>query len=276
VWPNDLVWLRWAFVIASLASAGQSIPTFLSHWKDTEAQFGVYLDALMLFLTCGVCAFAWARSLRGFVLLAVASQWINGFMALGRVLYYLALLPQAQRAKPDFLHEFVWELIALTFAATVAAYLTPRYVLVRMLASGDGPPAWPKDLVTLRRIFLVASLASVGQAISVARASSAHPFGVYYVAVMLCLTCGASALAWATKVRGFVLIALASQLINGFVTVGFVLIDGTALFEVPSRHLLGNVSWDLIVIAFAFTIVAYLTPRYLSVGARTSTGPATS
>jgi hypothetical protein len=113
----------------------------------------------------------------------------------------------------------------------------------------------------------------MGQAIPVVLAYAAWPFGVYYAAIMLPLTCGACALAWAKKPRGFVLLALASQLINGFVTVGYALSDGAALFYAPpaeSRHLLQNVSWDLVVLVFASTIVAYLTPRYVSVRGPTS------
>lgn len=75
------------------------------------------------------------------------------------------------------------------------------------------------------------------------------------------------------------LLALASQLINGFVTVGYALMDGTALLSAPLarfRHLVQNVSWDLVVIVFASTIIAYLTPRYISVREPTSTARVTS
>ena len=249
----------------------QAIPTFFSHWKDTEAQFGVYFETLMLFLTCGACAFAWARNLRGFVLLALASQGINGFIQLGRVVYYLTLLGDAQRDTVHFHHEFIGDLIALVFASAVVIYVTPRYLSVRELASGEISLPWSKDLVLLRWVFLVASLISTGQAILMVVTYSKDTtlaLGVYYQTIMLLLTWGVCALAWAKRLRGFVLLAIASRLIDGFVTLGFVLMDGTTLFRAwPAmpRHLLRNVTWDLVIVVFASTLVVYLTSRYLSV-----------
>jgi hypothetical protein len=132
-------------------------------------------------------------------------------------------------------------------------------------------PSWPRNLTRLRWAFVLASVVCLVQAIAVFRAYSHYTqpdFGVYYAAVILSLTAAACVVGWTKTPRSFVLLALGSQLINGFVTGYYVLVGVTALVDVgwvALPHVLPGMLWDLVVLAFAATVVAHLTRRYVSI-----------
>lgn len=131
-WPKDLVLLRWALTVAALVCAGQWLFMILTHRGAWEPHIGLYYGSILTLLTCGACVQGWRGKLRGFVLLALYGQVINGFIGLFLLLGELSVLSGAPEAVARHLFpRVIWGLVVVGFASSVVLYLTPRYVLIK-------------------------------------------------------------------------------------------------------------------------------------------------
>jgi hypothetical protein len=131
-WPKDLVLLRWAFTVAALVCAGQWIAMFLAHRGVWEPNITVVYGSTVTSLTCGACVQAWRERLRGFVLLALLGQVINGFTSTFLLLGELSVVSEVPEAvSRHLIPKVIWSLIVVAFSSTVVMYLTPRYVSIR-------------------------------------------------------------------------------------------------------------------------------------------------
>ena len=135
---------------------------------------------------------------------------------------------------------------------------------------GEQPPPWPRDLLLLRWAFVVASAICVAQMVQVDHEDVRLSFDVYAGGVILSLTSAACVSGWMNKSRAFVALALGSQVINAFVTGYYVLSGVTILAHVGGLvlpHVLPRMIWNVVVLAFAATVVFYL-GRRRAAGAR--------
>jgi hypothetical protein len=131
-WPEDLTLLRWAFTVAALVCVGQWLIMLLTHRGPWELNLTVYYGSTVTLLTGGACVQAWRGRVRGFVLLALGAQIINGFAGLFRLLSDVSVLSDAPEGLAGHLApKVIWGLIVVGFAAAVVVYLTPRYISVR-------------------------------------------------------------------------------------------------------------------------------------------------
>lgn len=258
-WPKGLLLIRWAITIASLAWVAQVAYMFPRHWGDTWQRFGAYHDSLVLFLTCGACVFAWAKRLRGFVLLAIASQMVSGFVML---FYVLAEVLMRAGVRVDLAGHRpahpMWNLAALCAAFIVIAYLAPRYV------SANRSTSWPKDLTIVRAHVTIGMVVCAGQLaymLPMCRFMSLN-FDIYELSILLFMMCGVCVYGWRRRVQGFVLLAIVGHLIGGFTTLYYLLLEQSypVGFHSPPRMI-----WNLVVVCVTSAVVAYLTSRYVSV-----------
>lgn len=259
VWLKPLARLRWAMTIASLAYLLPTLTLLRRHRADVEPRYNVYLTSLVLFLAIGAVFCAWTRRWTGFVLLALAGQMASAYVALFDLLLDLAVLPAAKAGTIGLmLPHTIWNMAVFCFAIVVAYFTLPC-----IFATASAP--WPKDLRLLRALLVATMIVAAGQAGHRFLVDSRHlglDFDIYHKGVVLLLLGGACVAGWKHQQRKFILLAVASHLLGGFMALYLLLLE---LFLEASGRSLPRMSWNVVVACFGFAIAAYLTLRHMAV-----------